>query len=247
MTFRPYISAFDARALPRELRKRVSLEIVPPLVGSLQADGFEPMVGHDLGRLVAMHEASGGRMKLIPLSDPTCQPDADERNTVVLIIERDGRDVACAGVRLLWVENSLAEEMLPLFFAANSTREPEAMIVTAPRAHEIKACHVAFSVSFFADRLETNGLVTKAMSRLLHLWALAHFRWSHLVAIAERAQARLLAWDTHGFAAIEQGVWRNGREYLLLHAPRQHYRAITLTPTFTDLARPLGDFGGGAT
>lgn len=232
MTFRHYLTAFDGRGLPVDALRHLGATTIPAFMRALSELNLEPLIGHDLDRIASIQRASEGRMRLIPLSDPARNPDADASNTIVLVLTRSGADVACAGIRIIWLENSLAEAMVAMFSA-------EEVTVSAPRAYEIKACFVAFSVSFYVSRGES-PMVATVMSRLLHLFAVAQFNWSHLVAIAERAQARLLAHDIHGFTSTELGVWRDGREYMLLHAPRQNFRALALSPRFGNLSASLG-------
>lgn len=60
------------------------------------------------------------------------------------------------------------------------------------------------------------------------------------MGIAERPVVRGYAYDIYGYPSAELGVWREGREYMLLVAPRRYYEERVDDPSFHDLEVPLG-------
>ena len=84
-------------------------------------------------------------------------------------------------------------------------------------------------------------MIVAAWVRLLHLWVFAHWKWSWLTGIAERQVVRRYTYDFFGFPSAELGVWREGREYMLLVAPRRYYEDRISDPSFHDLTVSLGE------
>lgn len=239
-----YLSAFDAGHLPPSLRRSVAGTAVPGLVRALEEEGLTPVIGNDLQGIVDIQAANAERMRLFQPFDPKFQPSSNQKNTAVIILERDQRAIACAGTRLLWVGENLAKEMqsLCLFYAdvPSMSRPRENVIVTAPSAGQIGDCYVGLTGAVFAQKGEKPATV-KAMMRLLHLWVFVHWKWSWLIGLADRLLLRHYAYDTYGYTSAELGVWREGREYMLLTAPRRYYANRIADPSFHDLTVSLGE------
>ncbi len=238
-----FLDKFDASKIPSSLRHRLAGNVVPGLVRSLEENGLTPEIGHDLGQVREIHDTSDGRMRLFQPFNPIYQLDYGEDDTVVLTLHRDGQPVACAATRLLWIGESLAKDMqsLRLFYhdARQMSRAGESCIVTAPTASLIADCHIALTGAVFVQAGEKSDVV-KALMRLLHIWVYAHWKWSWLAGIAEPAVARKYAFDIYGFTSIEKGVFREGRDYMLLVAPRRYYENQVEDGLLNDLEHPLG-------
>ena len=244
MMFNHYLDAFDVGHLPLSSRRRVAGVVVPALLRALDQKELTPMIGHDLRRVAEIQTANSDRMRLFQLFNPALQVGYGPHDTVVLSLERDRHPVACAATRLLWIGESLAEDMesLRLFYAdvRDMSRPDETCIVTAPSAKLIGDCYVGMTGAVFIRQGES-PIVAKAMVRLLHLWVFAHWKWSWLTGIAERPVVRRYTYDFFGFPSAELGVWREGREYMLLVAPRRYYEDRIGDLSFHDLTVSLGE------
>jgi len=231
--------------------------LVPPLVRALEHLDLEPRATHDFANVVRFQEARKDRMQLIQFSNPAYQLGMNETNSFALFLYRGEQAVACAGLRLKWVETTLAEELTSLRFyyddVPSMARKGERCVVTAPTARLIEACPVAISVSLCVDRDQANFAAVPPLMRLLHLWGAVHWRWSWLIGLAERPAARTYTYDIYGLAGAELGVWRTRpsdqiqpdgewplHEYMLLTAPRRHSMATFLRADLGDVGRPLG-------
>lgn len=242
--FKHYLDAFDAGQISPSLRRRVAGVVVPSLIRPLEEAELTPMIGHDLRHIAEIQATNNNRMRLFQPFDPALQLGHGARDTVVLSLERDEQPCACAATRLLWIGESLATDMqsLRLFYpdVRDMSRPGETCIVTAPSAKKIGDCYVGLTGAVFVRKGE-DRVVVKAMMRLLHLWVFSHWRWSWLMGIAERPVVRGYAYDVYGFSSAELGVWREGREYMLLIAPRRYYEELIDDPLFHDLTVSLGE------
>jgi hypothetical protein len=236
-----YMDAFAADLLPAGVRKTLAVNTVPALVEAIHQHNAAPMLGHDLRTIADIQHGNANRMRLFQPFNPEYQ-DYDESNTVVITVERDGVPVACAGTRLLWIERSLGEafQSLNLFYrdVAGMSRADEVCVCTAPTAWTIVDCPVAFTGAVFTQQGE-DPAIARAMMRLLHLWVYAHWRWSWLTGIAEKAIVRSYAHDVYGYPMAETGLAREGRWYWLLLGPRSFYRRAILDRSFRVIDTPL--------
>lgn len=232
---------FDASALPVSSRQTIAGVTVPALVEALHRHNLVPRLSHNLSTIVDIQRRNANRMRLFQPFNPEYQ-DFDPSNAVVITVERDGEPVACVGTRRFWIEDSLGEaiQSLNLFYSDASVMAPpgEAVVCTAPTAWSISDCSVALTGAAFVQQGEPPD-VLRAMMRLLHLWVFVHWRWSWLVALAEKAQVRAYANDVYGFPMAETGIARSGRWYWLLLAPRSFYRGVVVDKAYADLDSPL--------
>lgn len=244
MTLKHYLDAFDVSHLPLSSRRRISGEIVPALLRTLEQEKITPMISHELCRVTEVQAMNDDRMRLFQPFNPALQVNHGPQDTVVLSLERDRRPLACAATRLLWIGESLADDLqsLSLFYSDvhNMSRPDETCIVTAPSAKLIGDCYVGMTGAVFVQQGES-PIVAKAMVRLLHLWVFTHWKWTWLTGIAERSVVRRYTYDFFGFPSAELGVWREGREYMLLLAPRRYYVERINDPSFHDLTVPIGE------
>jgi len=248
-----YIDDFNPlEALPIERVQMAGTEIIPPLLRSLEEQGLQAMMSHDLRSVSKLHRASGGRMRrLIQTNDQRYHPNASAADTMVLALMRDGVPKGCIASRLIWCERSLAEEMESGRFwvehPASMWTPSDRCIVGAVIAKTIRTCHIVFTGSVYLAQDVTGGNTLAAMMRLHHLWVLCHWRWTWLVGVIEGALARRHAFDVYGGMALDLGVWRTRpgegpelHEYELTSCERQTSMETWLRPEMGDLTRPMG-------
>jgi hypothetical protein len=232
---------FDASALPVSSRQISAGVTVPALVEAVHRHNLTPRLGHDLRTIADIQRRNANRMRLFQPFNPQYQ-DYDRSNAVVITMERNGEPVACAGTRLFWIEDNLADAFQSLRFfyrdVPGMATEGEAVVCTAPSAWAIADCPVALTGAVFVQQGESPDIV-RVMMRLLHLWVAIHWRWSWLVGLAEKAQVRGYANDVYGFPIAETGIARAGRWYWLLLAPRSFYRGVVVDRSYADLEQPL--------
>ena len=248
---------FTRQGIDRDIHRIASRNLVPPLVRTLEHMDLEPRATHDFAHLVRFQEAHKDRMHLFQISNPVYQLGMNETNSFAVFLYRGEQAVACAGLRLKWIETTLAEELSSLRFyyddVPGMAKAGERCVVTAPTARLIEACPVVVSVSLCVDRDQATGTAVRPLMRLLHLWAAVHWRWSWLIGLSERPVARAYTYDTFGFAGAELGVWRTRptdqiqpnsemplHEFMLLTSPRRHAMATFLRADVGDVGRPLG-------
>jgi len=248
---------FTRQGIDRDIHRMASRALVPPLVRALEQLDLEPRATHDVAHLVRFQEARKDRMHLFQIVNPVYQSVLNETNFFAMFLYRGETPVASAGLRLKWIETTLAEELTSLRFyyddVPSMARERERCVVTAPTARLIEACPVVVSLSVCVDRDQANGTAVRPLMRLLHIWAAVHWRWSWLIGIAEWPVARNYTHTIYGFAGAELGVWRNRpsdgyqpdgelplTEFMLLTAPRRYVMATFLRADVADVGRPLG-------
>ncbi len=212
--FIDYLDAFNPEDfLPLDRIQMAGTQIVPPLLRSLETQGLQAVISHDLSTVVKLHRASSGRMKrIIQTNDPNYHPHAAPSNTAVLALLRDGLPQGCVASRLIWCEQTLAAEMESGRFWVEHPptmwTQSDRCIVRAPIAKRIQACHVVFTGSIYLAQQVTGGNTLATMLRLHALWVLCHWRWSWLTGIIEGALARRHLFDVYGAAAMDLGIWR---------------------------------------
>lgn len=226
--------------------------LIPTLLRSLAQQGLRLMVSRDLASADKLYRASAGRMKrLIQTNDVHFHPNASPADTVVMALVRDDEPQGCIASRLIWCEESLAEEMESgrfwVMHPPSMWRNLDKCVVRANVARTIKACYVVCTGSVYLAQGVTGGHTLAAMLRLHHLWVLCHWRWSWLVAIIEGSLARRHAFDIYGMTGIDLGIWRTRpgegvdlHRYDLLTCPRDAAMDSWLRPETADLARPMG-------
>jgi hypothetical protein len=230
----------------------VGATLIPPLLRSLESQGLRLVVSRNLASADWLYRASAGRMKrLIQTNDLRFHPNATPNDTVVMALFHDNEPRGCIASRLIWCEQSLAEEMESgrfwVMHPPTMWQDPDKCVVRANIAKTIKACHVVCTGSVYLAQGVTGGHTLAAMLRLHHLWILCHWRWSWLVAIIEGSLVRRHAFDIYGMMAIDLGIWRTrpgeGDElhrYDLLTCPRDAAMESWLRIETGDLNRPMG-------
>jgi len=247
-----YIDDFDPlESIPIERVQMAGMHVIPPLIAALEAQRLRPMIGHKLATVAKLHRASSGRMRrLTQTNDYRYHPNASPADTVVIALMRDGEPKGCIASRLLWCEDTLAEEMESGRFWATQPGlwgKSDRCVVTAVIARTIRACHIVFTGSVWLAQDVTGGSTLSAMMRLHHLWVICHWRWTWLVGMIEGTLARRHAFDVYGGMALDLGLWRTRpgedeelHEYELTSCERSASMERWLRPEMGDLAFPIG-------
>ncbi|HYL32934.1 MAG TPA: hypothetical protein VEU53_07300 [Stellaceae bacterium] len=251
--FRDFVDEFfPDEKFPFERIHMVGATLIPPLLRSLESQGLRLVVSRNLVSADWLYRASAGRMKrLIQTNDLRFHPNASPNDTVVMALFRDNEPQGCIASRLIWCEQSLAEEMESgrfwVMHPPTMWQDPDKCVVRANVAKMIKACHVVCTGSVYLAQGITGGHTLAAMLRLHHLWVLCHWRWSWLVAIIEGSLVRRHAFDIYGMTGIDLGIWRTrpgeGDElhrYDLLTCPRDAAMESWLRIETGDLNRAMG-------
>jgi hypothetical protein len=251
--FVDYLDAFNPEDfLSLEQIQMAGTAIVPPLLRALEDQGLQAVISHDLQTVVKLHRASGGRMKrIIQTNDRRYHPNASPDDTAVLALLRDGVPQGCIASRLIWCEQTLAQEMESGRFwvenPASMWTRADRCIVRAPAAKTIRSCYVVFSGSIFLAQEVTGGNTLATMLRLHALWVLCHWRWSWLTGITEGALARRHLFDVYGLASMEMGIWRTRpgegdelHKYEFSSIDRETAMESWLRPETGMLSRPMG-------
>jgi len=230
----------------------VAAGIVPALLRKIAACGLDVLVSRDLKPLAAFHARRRDGLALSPIFDPACQPGADASNALALFLARGGELLGAVGCRLLWCEETLADELesLRLFYADPARMAPptQTCVVTARTAREeIMACPVAVSGAGYMAEQARGGGAFKALFRLLHVLMLG-WRWSWEIALIREEQPNSLSVNAYGFRGLDPFVILGGRRYYLASSRRREAREQLLRadvaelpslaePTMADYAR----------
>ena len=247
-----YLNRFDGRALPRDMRAFARLEIARPIVRQLQAEGLTVELVNGLAPLYEANRNDPTRKRIVHHYDMALHPHRDPNDTVTLAVRYGEELVACAAGIAAWVETDLASELRALehFYEdpKRMAKSGDCCIVTAPTASQIKHCTIAWSVGFWTAETHSrpNSILPAGTIRLLHLWLLAHWRFSYLVGMGREPIARRYAIKLDGVATCELGLWipRNAplkdRERWFFVGARDYLRWNFLRSEAADLSRPLG-------
>jgi hypothetical protein len=238
----PFLDAFFADALPAHLRRAASMKAVR-LVAALREAGLEPEVGHSLSEYSIYAKENSQRMSLSPVFDGAYHPGGSA-DTMMLYGMRGGQAVASCGARLIWLGTSLADAMESqrFWFGEDSTqRGGEACVVTAPSARVLEHMHIAW-VGAGSNFSGEKGAILP-MIRLVNLYALANWRWTTCVGIAEpeiayvenREKPFSRAHDIYGFASAEADIRRGDRRFMLMTSPRRYLETCVMSPSYAEI------------
>ena len=238
----PFLDAFSADALPAHQQRAASMKAVR-LVAALRKAGLEPEVGHSLAEYSIYARENSQRMSLSPVFDGTYH-SGDTNDTMMLYALRGDRAVASCGARLIWLGTSLADAMESQRFWFGENGAPhgdEGCVVTAPTARAIEHMHIAW-IGAGSNFSGEKGAILP-MIRLVNLYALANWRWTTCVGIAEpeiayvenREKPFSRAHDVYGFASAEADIRRGGRRFMLMTSPRRYLEACAMSPGYADI------------
>lgn len=246
----PYLDAIrhSLRTQPEPARTVLAETVVPGLLRSLHEQGLQVSVSrslHDIEQFLIRQPDK----RWFHLYDPECQPDASIADTAICFLTTADEIVGSICCRHLWLEGSLGEGMqgLSLFYPDPKMRQPgEVVLVTADRAYEIKACHVAFMCGGYVKKDCRGSGVYDGLSRLCRILALTEWRWSHLVSLVEKELARKIGFDTYGhggaFGSVHHRIADRcpmDQTYLLMVSDRAHMRRVLTRREAGDLNWPL--------
>ncbi len=238
----PFLDAFAADALPVNLRRVASIKAVR-LVAALREVGLEPEVGHSLAEYSIYAKENSQKMSLSPVFDGAYHPGG-VADTMMLYGLRGGQAVASCGARLIWLAASLADAMESQRFwygEHGMPRDGEVCVVTAPSARVLEHVHIAW-VGAGSNFSGEKGAILP-MIRLVNLYALANWRWTTCVGIAEpeiayvenREKPFSRAHDIYGFASAEADICRGDRRFMLMTSPRRYLEACAMSPGYAEI------------
>jgi len=245
-----YLDAFDPpETLSQAALTTVGIDVIPPLLAALADRGLSVQVTHDLSYLETIRDNSGGGMQIVKVNDPRFHPRAGRNDTNVMLLARGEELLGCIASRLLWCEQSLAEELESgRFWVSNPASmwtEEDRCVTNSLTARSITSCPVVYCGSIYLDPSIRGGNTLAAMCRLHCLWLVCHWRWSWLVGFIETGLLHHHAFDIYGADLVEQGLWLT-RDDAELH----HYHVVLtrrlaamnawIRPEMGDLSRPLG-------
>ncbi len=238
----PFLDAFSAEALPAHLRRAASMKAVR-LVGALREVGLEPEVGHSLAEYSIYAKENSQRMSLSPVFDGAYH-SGGTADTMMLYGLRGDQAVASCGARLIWLGTNLADAMENQRFWFGDDGAPrgaETCLVTAPSARMLEHVHIAW-VGAGSNFSGEKGAILP-MIRLVNLYALANWRWTTCVGIAEpeiayvenREKPFSRAHDIYGFASAEADIRRGDRRFMLMTSPRRYLEACAMSPGYAEI------------
>jgi len=238
----PFLDAFSAEALPAHLRRAASMKAVR-LVAALREVGLEPEVGYSLSEYSIYAKENSHRMPLSPVFDGAYHPGGTA-DTMILYGLRGDKAVASCGARLIWLGTSLCEAMEnQRFWFGDAGEAPggEACVVTAPTARALEHMHIAW-VGAGSNFSGEKGAILP-MIRLVNLYALANWRWTTCVGIAEpeiayvenREKPFSRAHDIYGFASAEADIRRGSRRFMLMTSPRRYLEACAMSQGYAEI------------
>ncbi len=248
-----YLEIVERFDLPGPDKRRLALKVVPRLIGALELLGIQPMGGYDLSRIPPIMARHPQKPRVSEVSDPVLNPNAGPHDTFVVVFEKDGRDVACACVRLKWIETSLDEayrsQSLLLEDPGTKINSTRWLCRAWVAKHEIRSMPVLISNGLCVlpiagqsarDRETTIG----ALMRLLHLAGYGLFKWSWLLGHAIPKVAAKHAHFTDGFQIVDNGLARietaGTTDYLFMAGDRLNFGELVRHPSFADLTLKLG-------
>ena len=246
-----YLDAFrPPLQMCNESLRSVGEDIIPPLLGALQAIGLSLFVTHSLKYLARVCGKSGGEMHLAKINDPHFHPNAGRADTCVMLLARDAELVGCIGSRLIWCEETLADEMESGRFwvadPATMWSSKDRCITNSETARSISSCPVVYSGSVYLDPSVRGGIALAALCRLHLLWLAFHWRWAWLVGVVHGGLLHNHVFDIYGVEFVEQAIWLTRdddnelhRYQLAFNRKRTSVKAW-LRPEMADLSRPMG-------
>jgi hypothetical protein len=249
-----FLNAFQqAPLLGGELRKDVGRRMLD-LVANLERSGLTAHLGSSLAPIVeiqAASESSGGHMRLFHLFNPRHQRNVSPANTIILVVERDGIPAGCCGARLLTIDGTLREALEEATILFNDRRLMPAgwsCRVTAEAATRVRDCEIAWTGAIHVTPAEArierhegrSGMLVETMLRLLHAHLVAHWRMQWLVGLCREPVMRFYGHTVYGYASADRGVWLADRGYYLMTSSLAYARSLYLSPSITDISRPLG-------
>jgi hypothetical protein len=207
----PYLDALDMSRLAVEQRIQIFTQIVPPLLNRIAENGLAVRVGHDI-EIVMAFQARHPDMPLFQPFDRRCQPSASPDDTIVLIAQRGGADVACLAARLKWVESGLDEELRTLRFFyedhASQATSGEICFVAPGVGDHIRAMHVALGGAAYIEPSERGFGLYNDLVKLLGIIELTAWRFTYQMALLTSENVIKTGIRANGFSEFESPIFR---------------------------------------
>jgi hypothetical protein len=242
----PYLDSWDARDLPRPMRRYLTDEVARGLITILSEQGIKVSVSHSLQTLSDLQAAAGDRWpRLAEPCDPSLNPNASARDTFALIVQRANSPIACAAMRLKPLEGNLATHIASQTLLAErpDLLPPGQQFQANGFIEKISDVPIAWGSSLWAYQ-GVPKIVVPILMRLLHLYSIAHWFWTYSISIAQPRIADHYGLDIHGYEMVTRFVRRSTQDgkttdYRVLIAGRDHIRKLVAHPGFIDPATSL--------
>jgi hypothetical protein len=246
-----YLDGFRPRdSISQETVRAIGRGLIPPLLTALDELDLSVFVTAKLDYLAEVCRDAEGEMHLAKVNDPRFHPDANRRDTCVMLLTRKAQILGCIGARLIWCERSLAEEMECGQFWVSDPRsmwsERDRCLTNSILARSITSSFVVYCGSVYLHPSVRGGVTLAALCRLHLIWLVSHWRWSWLVGVLHEGLLQRHAFDIYGVECVEQGIWmsREGDDsihrYQLAFNRRETAMQCWLRPEMADLRRPMG-------
>jgi len=240
----------------KKTRQLLLARIERKLTATLCKHKLTVTIGSDLRGVPPIIRSHPKKSRVSELVRPEFNPSAGPHDTIVVILQRRGRDIGCAVVRLKRIKGSLAEayERKTLFSEDSNRLKPslsaqKIRCVSTLAQNEIRSCHIAVSTGLCVHP-KTSGkaypkTVLRSLMRLLHMRAFVEWRWSYLIAHAIDEIACKHAFDTDGFSTIQSGIFRTEAGettgYRLMIAERKWFENLVGHRLYGDPSVSLSD------
>jgi hypothetical protein len=245
----PFLDALDMSRHVTERRARIFTEIVPPMLNRMAENGLALVVGRDID-VVMEFQSRHPDMPLFQPFDRRCQPSASSDDTIVLIAQRNGVDVACLGARLKWVESGLDEELRTLrFFYEDRTSQAasgEVCFVAPGVGDHIRSVHVALGGAAYIETSERGFGLYNDLVKLLGILELTAWRFTYQMALLTSENVIKTGIRANGFQDFESPIFRlapgqrlKDRLYWLATRHREAVVADLLRPDTASPSRSL--------
>lgn len=220
---RPFLDELDVSHLDLPTRTLLSLTIVPSLLRKVEEHGLEVSVERSLQALTRFHQKRTDGRQLFSVFREECQKTDDA--VLAIFLGDQGRMVGCVAARLVWCEQTLAEEFAKLSFLyghPSLAPQGETCLVTAPSSREtIMACPLAFTgAGYMNPDYRKNGLFS-ILYRLLKVLMLVDWKWSWEISVINDRHELNFPADTYGFGRIEPFMYHRGERHYLVCSRRR--------------------------
>jgi hypothetical protein len=196
-----------APLLPQLVRIEVGKRLIA-ITDALDAAGLRVYLAHDLDT-IARIKRDTGQILFQPFNPDFWPNVGGPHEVVVVMVERDGKVVACCATRRIELENSLYDNLVTrrLFYANPHVAGREGRcIVTAELAHQIEDCPIALSGCVWVDASVMQHRLVEPMMRIAHTWAISTWYVTWLIGFAEERVTRLLGFDAYGYDQAHRRV-----------------------------------------
>lgn len=248
----PFIDDFEVSAENEPLRSTLIRIVVPEIMNTLAADGFDVLVSRSLQSKAEYNAIHAGDPLLtrLPLADARYHPSIPPTDVFCVYLEHGGELVASCVMRLVWAAPSFAEilEGLSLLYERPDVMGERAFAICRPpiARDTLKDVHVALSSGGHVRKDFRKTFAYEGLWRLARLKSLAEWRWSYAVTLLEPDTAQKIGFRRYCYQLAAGGVMIHDgeaeHEYLLYLSERDHVRDMFGRIDAGDLSCNLGDF-----